>query len=833
MKNMKILILADARSPHTIAVANNLAATGIDIQLLSLTPPTAGFSEEVVVHSLMLETSPTIKNYDLAVSLAQKLIDEWQPDYVNSHYTTIYGRIASYLKGCPHIASVWGSDILVRPKRSQIDAAVVRRALSSASGIFATSITLAKAARSYSSAPIFVTPFGSEAANNREYQSRKFVTGTDPSKPVVLTCAKSLRPYYGHDTAIATVAHLKSQGFYTRLRLAGDGPLEEALKKQAAKAGVLSHIEFLGNIDRLAIHKFHSSGHIGIYPSRDEAFGVSIVECLSNGVPVVASNIGGIPEILNATDAGQMRTPGDVTGFGNAIRHFMRDRRRYGAHCEAARSRGLDFSWDNMIHFFLAALKTLKNESPASLVNISFPGPNAIERAREKGLCIFHYPYTTNEHSNGARIVRITAMRQALAEKMNLIEATGYRTDRRIVLSLIRFYDYFSVRPKFIYAESHTSPYLSFASWRNFDWRFSEYRFLRTITRMGVPLIWYLRDAHVLFPFFARVVGIAETLKRRLLFKLDLLNVGRKAQAIGVPSNKFAKLLPKPLRMKSFALPPGTDITKGGYRQKDRIANIRKGKLRIMYAGGIGALYDNFPFLAACKALNELDFDIYLGFYCRPKEYAQYRADLVGFWVPRKMVLFHADSDRIHKEAVSYNLGAMAVRPSKYLGVAAPLKCYSYLTAGLPILCTRSIGFADTVRSEDIGWTTSGSVIDIALSLIEILQNPSTYETRALNAHRYKMEQSWGARVDEISQLAEGKALEDPDRHLHSLGLDNPQRQVELEPPALADLVEYCRILQDEVDEISRRHFGNFPVSNTDSELKSILPNQFYSTEPN
>lgn len=805
---MKILMLADARSPHTVAIANNLARRGTGVKVVSFSHAALDFLSNVEVNSLGVEASPDNDDLERAAAVAQNIIDTWKPTFVNSHYVTEYGRVAYRLRNCRHIASVWGSDILLRPRRSAADLAIVQKALSEAIAVFATSNTLAKAARPFTEAPIFNTPFGVDIVASDGHEPRPYTDGGEGKAPIILTCAKALRTHYGLDTAIETVAVLKRRGVAAKLRLAGDGPLKEELVAQAARYGVDAQVEFCGWLERERVPDFHRSGHLGFYPSRHESFGVSLLESLYYGSPVVASHVGGIPEVLWSTEYSRMRTPDDAVGFANAIQTLVAEKGGYERASRAAHEHAKQFLWDRTIEYYLAGLNTLA-ETSRSMRNMTFPGPQQIDDAHKKGLCVFHYPGSIKEAKTGARMVRIHAIMEALAERFSVVRAAGRGVGATGVSALLKFYQGFGVKPLFAYAEGHSVPYMSFDSLRNFDWTFSEYRFLRKLRRAGIPVVWFVRDAHAAFSFYARILGRREFLKRKILFRMDLAVIGRIAKRIAVPSPEFAKRLPRHVRRKSFPLPPGTSLAVGGYRQSDRIRQVRNGTLKIIYAGGLGANYDKFPFFGACHVLARSGYDIEIGLFCRREEYAAYSSLLAPFWVNKRFKTYHADASRIDRESRHYNLASLALRPTQYQKGAYPLKCYSYAAAGLPILCSSSVGFSEVINSEEIGWTTSGSVLDIARTLFGILEDPDGYARVAANVHNFRFEQTWSRRVDEIYAQAVGK-----DRAVETTKcLNRTERKEGLKPVSLPpNIVEYCHLMQERVDAASIAAFGETHV---------------------
>ena len=116
--------------------------------------------------------------------------------------------------------------------------------------------------------------------------------------------------------------------------LAGEGELAEQLKKQA-KTYMLKNVHFLGYLDISDLRKLYSSADVSIVPSRREPFGLVAVEALACGCPVVATNQGGLPDIINA-DVGSLVDVDDAFALSSAIlqelyRPDAQQRRDYAA----------------------------------------------------------------------------------------------------------------------------------------------------------------------------------------------------------------------------------------------------------------------------------------------------------------------------------------------------------------------------------------------------------------------------------------------------------------------------------------------------------------------
>lgn len=108
------------------------------------------------------------------------------------------------------------------------------------------------------------------------------------------------------------------------LVMVGDGPERVQAEEEAAQLGVQQSVYFLGKID--AVAPLLANADLFLLPSESESFGLSALEALACGVPVVASRAGGLPEVVRDGVTGSLREVGDVEGMAEAATRILRDR---------------------------------------------------------------------------------------------------------------------------------------------------------------------------------------------------------------------------------------------------------------------------------------------------------------------------------------------------------------------------------------------------------------------------------------------------------------------------------------------------------------------------
>jgi glycosyltransferase involved in cell wall biosynthesis len=112
--------------------------------------------------------------------------------------------------------------------------------------------------------------------------------------------------------------------------IAGDGELVTSLKKQAADSN-LKGVHFLGHLDISQLRALYSTADVSVVPSRREPFGLVAIEALACGCPVIATNQGGLPDII-IDEVGALVDVDDAFGLATAIKQeiYRPDRAQRG-----------------------------------------------------------------------------------------------------------------------------------------------------------------------------------------------------------------------------------------------------------------------------------------------------------------------------------------------------------------------------------------------------------------------------------------------------------------------------------------------------------------------
>ncbi len=135
-------------------------------------------------------------------------------------------------------------------------------------------------------------------------------------------CAGRLEEQKGQHVLLDAVAKLASRGLEFRLALAGEGSRRAALEAQAASLGLSSRVEFLGRVD--AIGPLLLAADAVALPSLWEGLPLTLLEALARGRPVVASAVGGVPEVIEHGVSGLLVPPGNACALAEALEQLHR-----------------------------------------------------------------------------------------------------------------------------------------------------------------------------------------------------------------------------------------------------------------------------------------------------------------------------------------------------------------------------------------------------------------------------------------------------------------------------------------------------------------------------
>jgi len=140
----------------------------------------------------------------------------------------------------------------------------------------------------------------------------------------MVLCVASLLPIKRHrDLLNAFQLSLKQHSIESRLVLVGEGPLRQELGRQAERLGIAGSVKFAGGCKHADVPKWVNAADVVCLASENEGLPNVLVEALACGRPVVATRVGGIPELVSSREYGRLVRPGDPAAMADAINEVL------------------------------------------------------------------------------------------------------------------------------------------------------------------------------------------------------------------------------------------------------------------------------------------------------------------------------------------------------------------------------------------------------------------------------------------------------------------------------------------------------------------------------
>lgn len=143
--------------------------------------------------------------------------------------------------------------------------------------------------------------------------------GAGPFRPLWVSATR-LEPEKGHEVLLEALARLRSGGLEFVMALAGEGSRRAALEARARDLGLADHVRFLGQVESLGPLLLAADAFV--LPSRTETVPLSLLEAMVRGCPVVASEVGGIADLVESEVHGHLVPPGDPQALAAALETF-------------------------------------------------------------------------------------------------------------------------------------------------------------------------------------------------------------------------------------------------------------------------------------------------------------------------------------------------------------------------------------------------------------------------------------------------------------------------------------------------------------------------------
>ncbi len=337
-----------------------LASLGHQVHFISYAIPHRlnKFFENVFFHEVELSTYPLFEHslYDLALtSKMLEVIDFEELDLMHVHYA-IPHAVSAYLarqvlrrqnKNLKFITTLHGTDItLVGLEPSFMP--LVKFSIEESDGVTTVSRFLKeKTLTNYNiEKDIEVIYNFIDIEKFKPDQSDLFRKHIAPNGEKVLVHTSNFRIVKRVTDTIRVLEKVKKE-VPAKLVLVGDGPDRSECERLARELDIHKDVVFLGKQDGLT--EILNAADIFLMPSQSESFGLSALEAMSCGIPVVSSSVGGLPELNIHNETGYIAEIGDIDRMAKYVVELLTNEKRYKSFSKNSRDRAVKNFDKNLI----------------------------------------------------------------------------------------------------------------------------------------------------------------------------------------------------------------------------------------------------------------------------------------------------------------------------------------------------------------------------------------------------------------------------------------------------------------------------------------------------
>ena len=300
----------------------------------------------------------------IARLLREEKIDIVHVQCVSSN--ALYARAAARALGLPFVVTLQGEltmDAAQIFQKFEGARAMMRGSLEAADAITGCSGQTVAEAQEF-----FGQPFGERARvvyNGIRLQDFENVKPYAHAKPYVLGIGRHV-PQKGFDVLLRAYAigrknALEAGKAWPDLLLAGDGAQHEALQTLGAQLNLGDAVRFVGRVDRAGAMALFKGCSFFVLPSRHEPMGIVNLEAMAAGKAIIASRVGGVPELVGDGENGLLVPPDDAPALAVALAHLASDAALSARLGENGARRARDFDWDAIAAQYLDVYNSAQN----------------------------------------------------------------------------------------------------------------------------------------------------------------------------------------------------------------------------------------------------------------------------------------------------------------------------------------------------------------------------------------------------------------------------------------------------------------------------------------
>jgi N-acetyl-alpha-D-glucosaminyl L-malate synthase BshA len=308
-------------------LGSELAQRGHTVHFIASALPTrlTELNERVHFHEVEMMSYPLFEHqpYDLALATKMATVARAEKlDLLHVHYAIPHSISAILARESikqkryvPVITTLHGTDItLVGADRSYLP--ITRYGLQQSDGVTAVSKFLKQATiETFDFDDIEVIPNFICPNHYRRDEDSPLKTELAPNGEKLLVHVSNFRPVKRPTDCVEILANAREKGANARLIMVGDGPERSAIYYRSEQLDVKEHVVFVGKQPNIA--DYLAIADVFLLPSQEESFGLAALEAEACEVPIVATRVGGIPEVVIDNESGFLSDVGDIEKMSN------------------------------------------------------------------------------------------------------------------------------------------------------------------------------------------------------------------------------------------------------------------------------------------------------------------------------------------------------------------------------------------------------------------------------------------------------------------------------------------------------------------------------------
>lgn len=356
-------------------LAKVLARKGHKIHVLSYAQPARleTLETNITYHEVSINSYPLFNYPPYALALASQMVNliEYESlDLLHVHYALPHATSAYLAKQImaergitvPIVTTLHGTDITL-VGRDPSYKHVVEFSIDKSDGVTAVSEYLKR--ETYSNfeikQDIEVIPNFIDLDRFKKSNKSHFKKAICPNDEKVVVHVSNFRKVKRVPEVVTVFSKILEKGIGAKLLLVGDGPDRQRAEQQCRDLGICEHTRFLGKLEE--VEDVLSIADLFLIPSGSETFGLAALEAMSCSVPVISSNIGGLPEVNVEGETGYLCDLDDTDCMARHAVNILSDDKLHSRLSANARKRAEQFNQDDIVTMYEDFYKVVSDKT--------------------------------------------------------------------------------------------------------------------------------------------------------------------------------------------------------------------------------------------------------------------------------------------------------------------------------------------------------------------------------------------------------------------------------------------------------------------------------------